>query len=283
MKHGRGRVGDALRMLEVFASVGVQHCDLTHINIDGEKRGFRAHQSIRQLRTSLPYLVDSSQRRQNSVILRPHQPPAVFLVQLDDLGADALVHASPAAFLALRTSPGNYQAWVAITGHPDGKALARRLRQGTGADLTASGATRVAGTANYKRKYEPDFPIVAIEGAAPRRTVTAVLLDELGLLAPETPRPAPSPLRASRGAPRAWPRYDRCLEGARPAHHGDRPDISRADFVWCMTAIDWGWDIESTAAKLLEESEKARENGPRYAHATATNAAAVVDGHRRTR
>jgi hypothetical protein len=32
-----------------------------------------------------------------------------------------------------------------------------------------------------------------------------------------------------------------------------------ADFTWCMAAIDWGWPIEETAAKLPEVSEKARE------------------------
>jgi hypothetical protein len=29
------------------------------------------------------------------------------------------------------------------------------------------------------------------------------------------------------------------------------------DYNWCMTAIDWGWSIEDTAAKLPEVSEKA--------------------------
>jgi hypothetical protein len=42
--------------MELFASVGVQYFDLTHINIDAEQRGFRRGQSVRQLRTSLPYL-----------------------------------------------------------------------------------------------------------------------------------------------------------------------------------------------------------------------------------
>jgi len=32
---------EALRMLDVFASVGAERFDLTHIDIDGEKRGFR--------------------------------------------------------------------------------------------------------------------------------------------------------------------------------------------------------------------------------------------------
>ena len=39
------------------------------------------------------------------------------------------------------------------------------------------------------------------------------------------------------------------------------PDISRADFVWCMTAITWGWSTDETAERLMEESAKAQENG----------------------
>ena len=59
-------------------------------------------------------------------------------------------------------------------------------------------------------------------------------------------------------------------------HQGDRRDVSRADFTWCMTAIDWGWSVEATAARLMEESEKAHENGEGYAKITAGNAAAAV-------
>jgi len=54
------------------------------------------------------------------------------------------------------------------------------------------------------------------------------------------------------------------------------PRDSLADFAWCMTALDWGWNIEETAARLMEVSSKARENGDRYAALTAQNAAAAV-------
>jgi hypothetical protein len=58
-----------------------------------------------------------------------------------------------------------------------------------------------------------------------------------------------------------WPSYQYCLDRAPIAHGQDRPDIGRADFAWCVTAIDWGWSIEATADRLLEESPKAHENG----------------------
>jgi hypothetical protein len=61
--------------------------------------------------------------------------------------------------------------------------FSRRLRKGSGADASASGATRVSGTVNYKRKYEPDFPTVAILQAFPGRIVTPQQLHVLGLVA----------------------------------------------------------------------------------------------------
>lgn len=48
-----------------------------------------------------------------------------------------------------------------------------------------------------------------------------------------------------------------------------------------MLAIDWGWGIEETADRLMQESDKAQENGPRYALRTARAAARVVEGEGR--
>jgi hypothetical protein len=47
-----------------------------------------------------------------------------------------------------------------------------------------------------------------------------------------------------------------------------------------MTAITWGWSVDETAARLMEESTKAHENGERYASLTARNAAAAVERRR---
>jgi hypothetical protein len=43
-----------------------------------------------------------------------------------------------------------------------------------------------------------------------------------------------------------------------------------------MMAIDWGHSPEDTAARLMEVSVKAQENGEGYATTTAANAAAAV-------
>jgi hypothetical protein len=97
----------------------------------------------------------------------------------------------------------------------------------------------------------------------------------MGLVAPI--EIAPSVRRQQFVGPRKWPRYEKCLANAPLTQDGDRPDVSRADFTWCVIAIDWGWSVEETATKLREESVKAREKGERYALETAKNAAAAVE------
>jgi hypothetical protein len=215
--------------------------------------------------------------RFDNVIVRPHGPTVTF-IQLDDLKAANLARVAPAVFLLLETSPGNFQAWVTMQGAED-KDFARRLRKGTGADPTASGATRVAGSLNFKDKYAPTFPRVAIHQENPGRLTTKVELERLGLVTePEAaPSPRVSPARVRPGpGNRKWPSYARCVDGAPLNSEETGPDISRADFTWCMTAIDWGWSADETAARLMEESAKAQGN-KRYADLTANRAAEAVE------
>lgn len=269
----------ALAMLDVFASVGAETFHITLTNLKGEKIGFRKSVALSSVRQDTPHLLEKASRHQHNVIVRPHSPRAVF-IQLDDLDAQAMERLKPVAFLGLQTSPGNFQAWIAMTENPDGD-FPRRLRKGTGADPTASGATRVAGSLNFKEKYAPVFPHVEITYAAPGRVARKEQLEALGLVAtPEVAPPAPPRVSPTRSGNRKWPSYQRCLEGAPPNHGNTGPDVSRADFTWCMTALTWGWSIEETAGKLMELSGKARENGEIYAHRTAQNAASAVDRRR---
>jgi hypothetical protein len=104
-------------------------------------------------------------------------------------------------------------------------------------------------------------------------------LEAIGMVAPRennvsAPPPARAPRRSGR---RGWPSYQHCVQNAPPAHGQKRPDISRADFTFCLLAIDWGWSIEQTAARLMQESVKAQENGEAYALRTAQNAAAAIE------
>jgi hypothetical protein len=109
------------------------------------------------------------------------------LIQLDDLGEDAASRLRPVSFLVLLTSPGNDQAWVAVADADAG--FARRLRQGAGADLTASGATRISGSMNFKDKYAPAFPRVETVSTNPGRVVTRAELEPLGIVAPRRKPP----------------------------------------------------------------------------------------------
>jgi hypothetical protein len=274
----------ARAMLEAFTSVGAEHFDVSWTTRQGEKAGFRRHLPADTLRYLLPTMLSNAAKNERNLIVRPVSARAVF-IQLDDLSRAGLDRVKPAAFLGLETSPGNYQAWVAIpTGQSD-KDFARRLRKGAGADDTASGATRVAGSLNFKDKYAPDFPTVKIAYSTPGLMTNPAQLESMGLVAaPE--KPAPPILRLSsmdRIRTNKWPSYQRCVQDAPPNSDNSGPDISRVDFTWCMTAISWGHTIDATATQLMEESSKARENGERYAQMTADNAAAAVARRERSR
>jgi hypothetical protein len=123
-----------------------------------------------------------------------------------------------------------------------------------------------------------NFPRVEIRAAQSGRMTTPVELERLGLVAPPD-NFAPLPPAPTTGN-RTWPSYAISLDGAPLNRAGDGPDRSRADFVWCMTAITRGFGISETAERLMEESAKAREYGHEYARMTARNAAKAVDRRR---
>jgi hypothetical protein len=268
----------AQQMLETFVSVGAESFDLTITTCAGEKVEFRRSVPLDSLLRRLRGLLPGAERQQKNVIVRPVSSRTI-LVQLDDLkSAAALGRVMPVAFLTFHTSPGNHQAWVAISDAPD-EDFARRLKKGAGADPTASGATRIAGSVNFKEKYAPNFPRIGLALHTPARIVTAQELTDAGLVAPPEERPARvSPILPRAGKPRKWPDYQRCLDGAPPNHGDTGPDISRADFTWCRVALGWGFPVEEVAARLLEQSSKAREpgQGERYAQITVENAAASI-------
>jgi hypothetical protein len=278
---GETSISQALAMLEAFASVGVTAFDVTLTDIKGEKipRGFQANRTLDQLRRSIGPLLESATRARENLILRPRTPAGATLIQLDDLAAEAAARIGPHAFMVLCTSPANFQAWVAVKDAP--ADFARRLRKGAGADPSASGATRCSGSQNFKSKYAPAFPTVRIISAAAGKITMVAELDSAGLVAPaETAPPPRVSLRLPRspGRARPWPSYTRCVQNAPPVHRGERPDISRADFTWCRTAYQWAHSVETITARLLQLSDKARQDGEKYAHLTAENAARSVDG-----
>jgi len=280
MMDGRGgtditgaRITTALAMLDAFASVGAASFDVTLTDLAGEKTGYQANRSVEELRRSIRACLEAADRLQNNFIVRPRSTAAK-LIQLDDLDAAKADRVAAHAFLLLETSPGNFQAWVAVKNAP--ADFPRRLRKGSGADPTASGSTRVSGSRNFKSKYAPAFPVVQLARANAGNVVSPAALELAGLVAPPEVPAVFHRVSWPRGGRRRWPSYARCVQHAPAVHQGERPDVSRADFTWCMTAIDWGFSVEETATRLMEESSKARENGERYAITTAENAAAAV-------
>jgi len=74
--------------------------------------------------------------------------------------------------------------------------------------LSASGATRVAGTENFKVKYGPDYPTVSIIHGVPGRVMSLEQLQQMGLLAEAEPVKLHS-LRVSPPASDITPRQKR--------------------------------------------------------------------------
>jgi hypothetical protein len=282
---------EARAMLDICASVGARAVDVTWTTSAGDPRRYDENVSLGDFGRALPSILDNATRQRRNVIIRPHdaQPdnPEVTLLQLDDLKAHQLL---PLAFVTLETSPSNYQAWLAIPGRLD-KELACRIRKGAGADIGASGATRIPGSFNFKPAYAPEktgrptYPLVRITEARPQAMTSAAALEELGLVAPKEHF---DPLPAAKFEPdrlRDWPDYQYNLDRAKPNKTGDGLDLSGVDFVWCMTASTWGFGVNDTAEMLLQVSEHARHpsNGPQYAKRTAQNAAGYVARRREQR
>lgn len=266
----------ARAMLDSFVSAGATRFDVTWTNSAGQPKRFREGVRLADLTRTIPAMLDEATAKERNVIVRPHGPGVTF-IQLDDLTADRLEHIAPAMFLIIETSPGSFQAWLAMAGDDD-REFARRVRRGAKADLSASGATRIAGSLNFKEKYAPNFPRVAIRAAHAGRRTTADELDQLGLVAPPDVFAPLPPARSVSN--RRWPSYADTLKGAPLNRDGSGPDRSKADFVWCMTAITWGFGIKETGERLMEESSKAREYGKDYADLTARNAALAVERRR---
>jgi hypothetical protein len=176
------------------------------------------------------------------------------------------------------------------------KLFRTQVRRGAGADHSATGAVRIAGSKNFKQKYAPAFPIIELAQADAGRTVTAAMLEKAGLLAPrEAPAvqpPASVPHSVSRQKAQAsglwhWPDYQQSLRGA-PLKSDGTPDRSLADFMWCKWAIQRGHSIEETTEKLAKVSAKAQERrrirgDHGYTPQTARNAAAAVERGRERR
>ena len=257
---------EALAMLESFASVGATRFDLTITTTAGVKDRFWRSVNCEDLKRSLPQQLDAATRLQRNVIVRPYGSGVSF-IQLDDLKADKLPALAPAVFLVLETSPGNFQAWVALQ-HMIDPAFGRRLRKGAGADPTASGATRIAGSFNFKDRYAPAFPLVRIHLTQPARFTTERQLDKLGVLAPpkSVPGTRTSPSLPVDDRDRGDGRVMTLSRRRAPERKFPRRDPAQPRRFRLVYDCDHlGLATRGNCARLIEESSKARVNGTAYA------------------
>ena len=273
-------------MLDIFASVGATGFNVTWTNLQDQPRRSRKGISVAEITRAMPKILDAAIADTLNLIVRPYGRD-VWFIQLDDLKAEELQRLAPRIFLILETSPGNHQAWAALQGQHD-KEFARRVRRGAGTDKRATGATRVAGSLNYKEKYDPEktgkpWPRVTIHTAQPGHMTTTAELEEVGLVAPKEEFAPFVPARSSDRSRTGWPSYEIALRRAPLNREGTGPDRSNADLSWAMTAIGlFRRGEKETAAELMKLSEKARQRGQAYADMIADTAAKFVAQRQQT-
>jgi RepB DNA-primase from phage plasmid len=193
---GEPITGAAVAMLDLLGSVGATIFDVTLLDIQGSERRFERARGLDELRRTIGRSLTAAATLQYSFVIRPRSATAL-LVQLDDLNEEQAARLASYAFMEIRTSPGSHQIWLAVSDGPkdSDKEAARqfrsRIRQGVGTDKFASGATRIAGSFNFKTKYAPNFPTVALLYAQHGGTATVANLEKAGLIAPPPPRPRP--------------------------------------------------------------------------------------------
>jgi hypothetical protein len=223
-------------------------------------------------------LVARSETRGQSVTLRAWGGR---LVQVDDCTRDVMRRLLPFAFLAVETSPENFQTWLALS--PDitdearkdvrGRLLRKFAENGEGANGGAYNSLRLPGCLNAKEKYQKSlgsFPRVALTHVELGRTVAPLELEQAGLLAAPVEKPKPPIMPTSAKLPAgAMPDYNDHLA----ATGGDR---SRADIRWSMAALGAGFPHYAVIAQLEAMSGKAQGRHDDYARKTVDNAASFV-------
>ena len=223
-------------------------------------------------------LVARSETRRQSVTLRVWGGA---IIQVDDCTREVMRRLLPFAFLAVETSPGNYQTWLALS--PDitdearkdvrGRLLRKFAENSEGANGGAFNSLRLPGCLNAKEKYKQSlgsFPRVALTHVELGRICSPLELEQAGLLAAPVEKPKPPIIPASTKLPAgALPDYNDHLA----ATGGDR---SRADIRWSMAALGAGFPHYAVRAQLEVMSGKAQGRHDDYARKTVDNAASFV-------
>ncbi len=291
----------AVATVEAFESVGVEMFKAVFVGIyplkgDAERLGSEPKQknvsfAAADLRARIPEYIKRNREQNCNVAVRAWGA----LIQVDDCNAEILERLKPFAFYAEETSPGNFQAWLALpksfTGADGkmseaGKAIRKRLlkkfkKNGELANGGAYGSTRLPGTFNIKEKYQPDFPQIRVTYVALGRIVTPDELDRAGLLASveiKTVLRETVSRSTSSKLPTSFPNYNEFLNRKLVAG-GDRADRSSADIAFACRALSLGWSKEDVISELDRLSEKAQGRKDGYSTKTVESAADWIASH----
>jgi hypothetical protein len=95
--------------------------------------------------------------------------------------------------MTVATSPNNFQVWLAVSDGTKEKEHAKqfrtRVRRGAGADHSATGAVRLAGSTELQNPVRTRFPIVVLSQVSPGRMTTVAALEKANLIALEPALP----------------------------------------------------------------------------------------------
>ncbi len=287
----------AVDAVELFASVGAVEFGVTLLHDPSpskEKRRDYEVMSADELRARMPQLLEFNQREQRcrgqieqpySIVVRPEGKRVLW--QTDDATQETCDVLRPVAFAIVETSPGSFQAWLAIDdelSEEESKTARERLLrvvERTGANGGSFGALRWPGSRNQKptrKQADGSQPIVRIVHCEMGRVTTIAELDRLGLLAPPVVRATTSNFKIyADKVPTTWPSWEQEL-GYSKAKKDGTPNRSEADFRWCRTAFRWGWSEMDIATKLCDVSTKARDETAHYINRTVNAARAAAVG-----
>lgn len=284
---------EEFKALAVFSSVGLEPSKGLWIKDRLGKKALHRRDidlCLEDFEANLPAFLEEAKAKTLSFCVRWQGP----FIQVDDCDALTVFKLRPFAFAVIQTSPGNYQAWLALAGSPskpEVEAIRNRLLKAlekTGANGGAYGSVRWPGSFNFKpgRKTElGGFPLVQLSFSKPGRKTTAEELEGAGLLAEaETPAPLPpSVTHSSFNMPSDntwWPDYEQCLREAPLVTSGARkglPDRSRADAKFVSKSLKAGHSESEVEAMLRIVSERAKEEATsNYVPRTVTRAAAFI-------
>jgi hypothetical protein len=273
---------DACAALDLLSTVGASEFLVT-MKDETTQKTTADDVSLREFIAKLPDYVERNAEGKESFIVRPKDAA---LIQLDDCTPAELEHVSPVAFMVVETSDENYQTWLALpkeTSEEKRKQVRERLLRGDwrmSANAGAGGALRFPGSLNCKperRRADGSLPRVRLVKSAYGRFTSWAELQVAGLLGRPAPHEIlPKPSRPmDKNVPRSIPSYEKCLQSVEPKENGE-PDRSKADLLFAVTCLRWGFALDETMALLNRFSMKARARRDNYAERTAELALAKI-------